>query len=200
MLCNVVCLCIQGYGDALRTDAIPVSIIVPYLLYGYACFFRCVRIDQKRHVIRCLTRKRLVAVQAFLTFLPEILDFCTVFILWKIIYGLLPAAIRTGCQCVSVNRSYEAIDALFQNNGDALRTLLILIVVITPSLLNCSLGLFRGVRIRQLRDKGFLAVLLSCFHRISWQLRLLCPVVRISCTIFELQKIGFRILPVVCFI
>ena len=143
MLRNAFCLCIQLYCDTFRTDAIAVSVIIPYLLYGYACFFRCVRIDQKRPVIRCLTRTRLIAVQAFLTFLPEILDFCTVFILWKIIYGLLPAAIRTGCQCVSVNRSYEAIDALFQNNGDALRTLLILIVVITPSLLNCSLGLFR---------------------------------------------------------
>ena len=48
MLRNAVRLCIQSYGDAPRTDAIPVSIIVPYLLYGYACFFRCVRIDQKR--------------------------------------------------------------------------------------------------------------------------------------------------------
>ena len=87
---------------------------------------------------------RLVAVQAFLTFLPEILDFCTVFIFWKIIYGLLPAAIRTGCQRVSVNRAYEAIDALFQNNGDALRTLAILVVVIPPSLLNCSAWSFPG--------------------------------------------------------
>ena len=158
MLRNAVRLCIQSYGDAPRTDAIPVSIIVPYLLYGYACFFRCVRIDQKRHVIRCLTRKRLIAIQAFLTFLPEILDFRTVFILWKIIYSLLPAAIRTCCQRVSVNCAYETIDALFQNNGDALRTLSILIVVIPPSLLNCSAGLFRGVRIRQCGDIRVIAV------------------------------------------
>ena len=158
MLRNAVCLCIQSYGDTLRTDAIPVSIIVPYLLYGYACFFRCVRIDQKRHVIPCLTRKRLIAVQAFLTFLPEILDFCTVFIFWKIIYGLFPAAILTGCQRVSVNRAYETIDALFQNNGDALRTLAILVVVIPPSLLNCSAGLFRGVLIRQCGDIRVIAV------------------------------------------
>ena len=158
MLRNAVCLCIQSYGDTLRTDAIPVSIIVPYLLYGYACFFRCVRIDQKRPVIRCLTRKRLIAVQAFLTFLPEILDFCTVFIFWKIIYGLFPAAIRTCCQRVSANCACEAVDALFQNNGNFLRTLLILIVVIPPSLLNCSAGLFRGVLIRQCGDIRVIAV------------------------------------------
>ena len=164
MLRNALCFCIQCYGDAIRTDAIAVFVIIPYLLYGYADFFRPVAVRQGRNLaFRHYSAEIISLRQSVCVLRPVVNVRFAICVLRKIINLHLPAV--SLIQRYGLNELVRSIppvsNLLFQVNYDLGRALTILIVRVIPYLLNDHPDYLRRMRIRQDRNGIIRRILLT---------------------------------------
>ena len=148
MLRNALCFCIQCYGDAIRTDAIAVSVIIPYLLYGYAGFFRFVAVRQGRNLAFRHNSAKIISLRQPVCVLRPVVNVrFAICVLRKIINLHLPAV--SLIQRYGLNELVRSIppvsDLLFQVDFDLGRALTILIISVIPYLSDDYPDYLRGI-------------------------------------------------------